>query len=122
MRDRTGGVIINIGSGASKVPFANLASYTASKGAIEMFTRVAAIELGPHKVRVNCVAPGVTATPMLREPMADGAHRARMEDAALLGRIAEPREIAEAIVWLLSPRASFVEGETLTVDGGLMLD
>jgi len=59
---------------------------------------------------------------MLHEAFADPAHRAQVEAQALLKRSAEPHEIAEAIVWLLSPRASFVDGETLTVDGGLMLD
>ncbi|MGD1066086.1 MAG: SDR family oxidoreductase, partial [Vulcanimicrobiaceae bacterium] len=123
-RMRPGGRICTVASVAGKRGggLSGTAAYAASKGAVLALTRNAARSLAPLGIAVNCVAPGVTATPMLREPMADGAHRARMEDAALLGRIAEPREIAEAIVWLLSPRASFVEGETLTVDGGLMLD
>src|SRR5580765_3746276 len=59
MRDQgEGGCIVNIGSGANRVPFPNLIDYCASKGGIENFTRVSAVELGPHQIRVNCVAPG----------------------------------------------------------------
>ena len=58
MKDAGGGAIVNIGSGCNKVPFPNLVDYTASKGGIEMFTRVAAAELGQYGIRVNCVAPG----------------------------------------------------------------
>ena len=71
---------------------------------------------------MNCIAPGATITPMLDEAFADAEHRARVESGMLLKRAAEPSEIAETIAWLLSPRASFVVGEMLTVDGGLMLD
>ena len=59
---------------------------------------------------------------MVDQPFADAEHRRRVESMTLLGRSGEPREIAEAIAWLLSPRSSYVVGETLTVDGGLMLD
>jgi NAD(P)-dependent dehydrogenase (short-subunit alcohol dehydrogenase family) len=123
-RMRSGGRICTVASVAGKRGggLSGTAAYAASKGAVLALTRNAARSLAPLGIAVNCVAPGVTATPMLREAMAEDAHRARMEGVTLLGRIAEPREIAEAIVWLLSPRASFVEGETLTVDGGLMLD
>ena len=58
MKDHGGGSVVNIGSGSNKVPFPQLVAYTASKGGIEMLTRVAAVELGPHGIRVNCVAPG----------------------------------------------------------------
>src|SRR5665213_844217 len=78
--------------------------------------------LAPHGIAVNCVAPGPTLTPMLDEPFKNPGQRERVEALTLLGRSGEPREIAEAITWLLSPRSSFVDGETLTVDGGLMLD
>ena len=123
-RMRPGGRICTVASVAGKRGggLSGTAAYAASKGAVLALTRNAARSLAPLGIAVNCVAPGVTATPMLREAMADEGRRARMESVTLLGRIAEPREIAEAIVWLLSPRASFVEGETLTVDGGLMLD
>jgi NAD(P)-dependent dehydrogenase (short-subunit alcohol dehydrogenase family) len=98
------------------------AAYAASKGAVLALTRSAARALAAQGIAVNCVAPGATLTPMLNDPFSNLEHRRRVEGMALLGRAGEPHEIAEAIVWLLSPRASFVTGETLTVDGGLMLD
>jgi len=98
------------------------AAYAASKGAVLALTRSAARSLAPLGIAVNCVAPGPTLTPMLDEPFNNPGQRDRVEGMTLLGRSAEPREIAEAIAWLLSPRSSYVAGETLTVDGGLMLD
>jgi NAD(P)-dependent dehydrogenase (short-subunit alcohol dehydrogenase family) len=123
-RMRSGGRICTVASVAGKRGggLSGTAAYAASKGAVLALSRNAARALAPLGIAVNCVAPGATLTPMLDEPFADPAQRARVEGAALLNRAGEPHEIAEAIVWLLSPRASFVEGETLTVDGGLMLD
>jgi NAD(P)-dependent dehydrogenase (short-subunit alcohol dehydrogenase family) len=123
-RMRSGARICTVASVAGKRGggLSGTAAYAASKGAVLALSRNAARALAPLGIAVNCVAPGATLTPMLEAPLADPAHRARVEGAALLNRTAEPHEIAEAIVWLLSPRASFVEGETLTVDGGLMLD
>ena len=98
------------------------AAYAASKGAVLALSRNAARALAPLGIAVNCVAPGATETPMVAQAFADRDHRERVESLTLLGRSAAPGEIAEAIAWLLSPRSSFVDGETLTVDGGLMLD
>ena len=98
------------------------AAYAASKGAVLALSRSAARSLAPRGIAVNCVAPGPTLTPMLSEPFSDPEQRDRVESMTLLGRSGEAREIAEAIAWLLSPRSSYVDGETLTVDGGLMLD
>ena len=98
------------------------AAYAASKGAVLALSRNAARALAPLGIAVNCVAPGATETPMVAESFANPDHRERVESLTLLGRSAQPGEIAEAIAWLLSPRSSFVHGETLTVDGGLMLD
>ncbi|MBC5811584.1 MAG: SDR family oxidoreductase [Candidatus Eremiobacteraeota bacterium] len=98
------------------------AAYAASKGAVLALSRSAARSLAAQGITVNCVAPGATLTPMLAERFNDLEHRRRVEGMTLLGRSAEPAEIAEAIAWLLSPRSSFVAGETLTIDGGLMLD
>ena len=72
MKDHGGGAIVNIGSGCNKLAFPDLVAYTASKGGIEMFTKVAAVELGPHGIRVNCVAPG------RRRGRADEAGRSRL--------------------------------------------
>ena len=98
------------------------AAYAASKGAVIALTRNAARSLADRGIAVNAVAPGPVLTPMLAGAFQDEAHRQRVESLTLLQRSAEPTEIAEAIVWLLSPASSYVNGETLTVDGGMLLD
>jgi NAD(P)-dependent dehydrogenase (short-subunit alcohol dehydrogenase family) len=98
------------------------AAYAASKGAVLALTRNAARSLADRGIAVNSVAPGPVLTPMLATAFQDEEHRQRIEALTLLGRSAEPSEIAEAIVWLLSPASSYVNGETLTVDGGMLLD
>lgn len=98
------------------------AAYAASKGAVLALSRNAARSLAPHGIAVNCVAPGATLTPMISAAVADPTQHARLAGLTPLGRLAEPDEIAEAIAWLLSPKSSFVDGETVTVDGGLMMD
>jgi NAD(P)-dependent dehydrogenase (short-subunit alcohol dehydrogenase family) len=123
-RMRSGGRICTVASVAGKRGggLTGTAAYAASKGAVLALTRNAARVLAERGIAVNSVAPGATLTPMIEAAFAKPEHRARVEAAALAGRAAEPHEIAEAIVWLLSPRSSFVQGETLTIDGGLMLD
>jgi 3-oxoacyl-[acyl-carrier protein] reductase len=119
MRQRGTGAIINIGSGSNKVPFPNLSSYTASKGAIEMFTKSSAIELGPFGIRVNCVAPGAIDTERTKAELPDFAGTwARLTP---LRRIGAPSDVAAAVEFLLSENASFISGQTLGVDGGLFV-
>jgi len=123
-RMRTGGRICTVASVAGKRGggLSGTAAYAASKGAVLALSRNAARALAERGIAVNCVAPGATATPMTEGAFADAAHKARIEDGILMRRAGEAAEIAEAIAWLLSPRSSYVDGETLTVDGGLMLD
>ena len=123
-RMKPGGRICTVASVAGKRGggLSGTAAYAASKGGVLALSRSAARALAPQGIAVNCVAPGPTLTPMLDQPFANPGQRERVESMTLLGRSGEPREIAEAIVWLLSPRSSFVDGETMTVDGGLMLD
>jgi 3-oxoacyl-[acyl-carrier protein] reductase len=111
------GAIVNIGSGCNRVGFPELAAYTASKGGIQTFTKVAALELAAHGIRVNCVAPGAIETERTRRELPDYAGRW----AALtpLRRIGTPADVASAVAWLASDEASFVTGQTLWVDGGL---
>ncbi|HXT26447.1 MAG TPA: 3-oxoacyl-ACP reductase family protein [Candidatus Eisenbacteria bacterium] len=117
MKSRRTGAIVNIGSGCNKVPFPNLSSYTASKGAIEMFTKSAALELGPFGIRVNCVAPGAIDTDRTKAELPDFA--GSWAHLTPLRRIGTPADVAAAVEFLLSDRASFISGQTLAVDGGL---
>ncbi|MFN2460236.1 MAG: SDR family NAD(P)-dependent oxidoreductase [Candidatus Velthaea sp.] len=121
---RAGGRICTVASVAGKRGggLSGTAAYAASKGAVLALTRNAARSLAPRGIAVNCVAPGPTLTPMLEGPLAVAGLRERIAAATALDRIGEAAEIAEAIAWLLSPKSSYVDGETLTVDGGLMMD
>lgn len=117
MKDHGGGAIVNIGSGSNKVGFKNLVAYTASKGGIEQFTKVAAVELGPHGIRVNCVAPGAIEIERTRLERPDYAEA--WGGAAPLGRVGTPQDVGRAVVMLASDEASFITGQTIWVDGGL---
>lgn len=119
MKQRGTGAIVNIGSGSNKVPFPNLSSYTASKGAIEMFTKSSAVELGPFGVRVNCVAPGAIDTERTKAEIPDFA--GTWAKLTPLRRIGTPADVAVAVEFLLSENASFISGQTLGVDGGLFI-
>jgi 3-oxoacyl-[acyl-carrier protein] reductase len=117
MKERQSGAIVNIGSGCNRLPFPNLSSYTASKGGIEMFTKSAALELGPFGIRVNCVAPGAIETERTKAEQVDYASSwARLTP---LRRIGSPADVAAAVEFLLSNKASFISGQTLGVDGAL---
>jgi 3-oxoacyl-[acyl-carrier protein] reductase len=117
MKERRGGAIVNIGSGCNKVPFPNLSAYTASKGGIEMFTKSAAVELGPFGIRVNCIAPGTIETERTQAEIVDYAKT--WSRLTPLRRIGTPDDVACAVEFLLSDEASFISGQTLGVDGAL---
>jgi NAD(P)-dependent dehydrogenase (short-subunit alcohol dehydrogenase family) len=117
MKDHGGGSIINIGSGCNKMPFPNLVDYTASKGGIEMFTKVSAVELGKYKIRANCVAPG--AVEIERTKHEAGDYAATWAKVTPLSRVGKPVDVARAVVFFASDSADFVTGQTLWVDGGL---
>ena len=117
MKAAGGGRIVNIGSGCNKVPFPNLVSYTASKGGIEMLTKVAAVELGKHRIAVNCVAPG--AIEIERTKLETGDYAATWAALTPLGRVGQPLDVARAVVFFASGSGDFVTGQTLWVDGGL---
>lgn len=119
MREKGGGRIVNIGSGCNKVPFANMASYTASKGGIEMFTKVAAVELGRYNITVNCVAPGAIETERTKRQVGDYA--ATWGALTPLGRIGTVQDVADAVAFLATDQASFITGQTIWVDGGLFV-
>lgn len=117
MARQGGGRIVNIGSGSNLTPFPNLVSYTASKGGIEMLTKVAAVELGPLGIRVNCLAPGAIEIERTRLERADYA--GTWSRVTPLRRIGTPEDIGRAVVMIDSDRASFITGQTILVDGGL---
>jgi len=117
-----GGAIVNTGSGWGIKGGRNAISYCASKGAVVNMTRALAIDHGPQNIRVNCICPGDTDTPMLRNEakqlgqaedkfMAEAAERP-------LNRYAQPMEIAQSVLYLVSDAASYVTGAILAVDGG----
>jgi NAD(P)-dependent dehydrogenase (short-subunit alcohol dehydrogenase family) len=117
MRERGGGRIINIGSGCNKAPFPGLSSYTASKGGIEMLTKVAAVELGADNITVNCVAPG--AIEIERTRLETGDYHATWGSLAPLRRTGTPEDVAHTVAFLASDKAAFITGQTIWVDGGL---
>ncbi len=115
---RANGVIVNILSTASVAAWSAHGAYVSSKFALRGLTKVAALELATDKIRVNAILPGAIATPMiLREDDPDALQRL---GATPLGRIGEPEDVAEAVCYLVSERASFVTGAELVVDGGAM--
>jgi NAD(P)-dependent dehydrogenase (short-subunit alcohol dehydrogenase family) len=93
-----------------------LAIYSATKHGIIGLTRSSAIEYGTSNIRINAICPGITRTAMARN-VAEDRIRARVP----MGRLGDPAEIADAVVWLCSDAASFVTGHTLSVDGGLVI-
>ena len=101
---------------------ANLGAYVASKAGVHVLTQTAAIEVARYGIRVNSVSPGVTATTMsLRSGETDVDRAARVQGSIPLGRVADPGEVAEAVLWLASEQASYVTGHDLLVDGGQVL-
>lgn len=112
------GSIVNVSSDASFLGVIDHAAYCASKAALDAMTRVMANELGPHNIRVNCVNPTITLTDMARLAWSDPVRSAPRLARMPIGRFLQPSEIAEAIAFLLSDRASAMTGATLRADGG----
>lgn len=114
------GSIVNVGSISSTIAMPGLSVYSGTKGGVLGLTKTDAFDYGGDKIRINMVGPGNTITPMLRSAM--GKHH--MEHYAAntpLKRLGDPSDIGNAIVWLSSPRAAYVTGIMLSVDGGLNL-
>lgn len=113
-----GGKIVNVSSEVSERVLLNLAHYSASKGGLRQLTRSMALELAPHGINVNAVAPGTTVTDINRDRLNDPAARADRLRGVPLGRFNEPEDLVGAVVYLCSPAADAVVGATIHVDGG----
>jgi len=113
-----GGAIVNTSAGAGVIGRAQMPVYVASKHAVLGLTKSAALEYAKSGVRINAVAPGVIETDMVER--AFGKFKETAISMHPIGRIGKPEEIANAVVWLLSDKASFVTGHTLLVDGGFV--
>jgi NAD(P)-dependent dehydrogenase (short-subunit alcohol dehydrogenase family) len=121
MLDRGGGSIVNCSSVAGLVGFASIPAYTASKHGVVGLTKTAALEYAKDGIRVNAVCPGVIDTEMVdrftgQQPEAEAA----LLGSEPIGRLGRPEEIADAVVWLCSPRSSFVTGQAIAIDGGFV--
>jgi len=119
MLENGGGAIVNISSNASLRGHAYNTPYASAKAAVNVLTKSAAAEYGKHGIRINAVSPGVIRTPGVEKMFKEQPEMAEgLKDVAVLKRLGEPEEIAEAVVFLCSDRASFVTGQLLSVDGG----
>lgn len=118
---KTRGSIVNLSSVVATGVSAGMAVYSASKAAVEHLTRVLAVEVGPTGVRVNAVAPGLTRSEMAAPLIEDEGTYAALVGQTPLGRLGEPDDVAQAVVFLASDRARWVTGQILAASGGLML-
>ncbi len=116
---RGGGCIIHVSSILARHAIPARAAYIATKGGVESLTRAMAVELAPHGVRVNTVAPGLVRTQALLRAIGDEKLATSLEQGIPLGRFARPQELAQAMLFLASPAASYITGALLAVDGGL---
>ncbi|WIG57846.1 MAG: Oxidoreductase, short-chain dehydrogenase/reductase family [Ktedonobacterales bacterium] len=115
-----GGRIINISSVHEDWPMPGNTAYCCAKGGMRMLTRTAGVELAPHGITVVGIGPGAVATPINAATLANPQEKDRLDAAIPLGRVAQPKEIADLVIWLASDQASYVTSATYFVDGGLM--
>ncbi|MCB1418003.1 MAG: SDR family oxidoreductase [Notoacmeibacter sp.] len=118
MLRRGEGAIVHIASISGQNPQPHSGAYSAGKAAITMMSRQLAFEWGPRGVRSNCVSPGMIRTPLSEEFYTDEMLKARREKVIPARRIGRPQDIADAVLFLASARASYVNGQDLLVDGG----
>jgi NAD(P)-dependent dehydrogenase (short-subunit alcohol dehydrogenase family) len=114
-----GGAIVNMASILGQVGFRNSAAYVAAKHGVVGLTQSAALEYAPVGIRVNSVGPGFIKTPLVEKSLDARALKA-LEGMHALGRLGEPSEVAEMVLWLSSDKASFVTGSYFVVDGGYL--
>jgi glucose 1-dehydrogenase len=119
-RSRLGGSIVNISSIHEDLPLPGNAAYCASKGGLRMLMRNIAVELAPHGIRVNNVAPGAIETPINASTLADPDKLETLRRTIPLGRVGRPEEVAQVVLFLASDASSYVSGSTYYVDGGMV--
>jgi NAD(P)-dependent dehydrogenase (short-subunit alcohol dehydrogenase family) len=117
-----GGAIVNVSSQASMAALKDHAAYGASKAGLDHLTRVMALELGPHQIRVNAVNPTVILTPMGEKVWGDPVKGDPMRAKIPLGRFGYPHHVAEAVAFLLSDKADLIHGVMLPIDGGYLVN
>jgi glucose 1-dehydrogenase len=115
-----GGIILNISSVHEDWPMPGNIAYCVSKGGIRMLTRTAGVELGPYGIRVVNIGPGAVATPINQSTMNDPAKMKTLDAAIPLGRMAQPEEIADMVIFLASGQAAYMTATTVFLDGGIM--
>lgn len=113
------GSIVNISSNACMAGIDEHAAYCASKFGLDGLTKVMAVELGPHGIRVNAVAPTVVLTPMGTQVWGDAAKADPVKAKIPLGRFLEPKEVTDVVLFLASDAAGMIHGETILIDGGV---
>jgi len=118
-RSKRPGKIINVSSVHEDLAFPGFAAYCASKGGVRMLARNLAVELGPHGITVNNVAPGAIATEINADLLADKAKVKALQHRVPLGRLGKPEDVASVVAFLASREADYVTGATYYVDGGL---
>jgi len=115
-----GGLVINISSVHEDWPMPGNIAYCVSKGGMRMLARTAGVELGQHGIRMVNVAPGAVSTPINASTEADPEKMRKLDAAIPMGRMAEPEEIADVVVFLASGKAAYMTATTVTIDGGIM--
>jgi 3alpha(or 20beta)-hydroxysteroid dehydrogenase/cyclopentanol dehydrogenase len=118
MRKAGGGSIVNLSSTAGLVGNTSISAYSASKAAVRILTKCAALQCAKDGIRCNSVHPGPINAPMMESVMADAAEYRRRADEIPMGRFGEPEEVAYAVLFLASDESSFVTGSELVIDGG----
>jgi glucose 1-dehydrogenase len=120
IKQGSGGRIITISSVHEDWPMPGNTPYCCAKGGVRMLTRTAGVELAPHGITVVGVGPGAVATPINQDTLDDPEKKAALERAIPLGRIAQPEEIANLVVWLASDQSAYVTSTTYFIDGAIM--
>jgi len=120
IKQGTPGLVINISSVHEDWPMPGNVAYCVSKGGTRMLTRTAGVELGQHGIRVVNVAPGAVATPINTDTMNDADKLQKLDAAIPLGRMAQPSQVAEMVVFLASGKSGYMTATTVFIDGGIM--